>query len=38
MLCAYTLLKVVNHYDVPILSMSMVCFQNSLDGWVGGVG
>ena len=33
-----TLLKVVSYYDLSVLSMSVMCFQKSLDeGWVGGV-
>ena len=36
----YTLLKVVGYYDLSVLSMSVMGFQQkSLDGgWVGGVG
>ena len=38
-LLVYTLLKVVNYYDLSVLSMSVMGFQKSLDGgWVGGVG
>ena len=36
--CIYTLLKVVGHYDLSVLSMSVMGFQKkSLDG-VGGWG
>ena len=31
-LSVYTLLKVVGYYDVSVLSMSMMGFQNKLDG------
>ena len=39
---AYTLLKVVSHYDVSVLSMSVMGFQNKkfglgVDGWVSSV-
>ena len=38
--CLYTntLLKVVNHYDLSVLSMSVMGFQNKqvwIEGWVG---
>ena len=34
----YTLLKVVNYYDLSVQSMSVMGFQKSLDGgWAGGV-
>ena len=37
-LSAHTLLKVVDYYDLSVLSMSVMGFQKSLDGgWVGGV-
>ena len=33
-----TLLKVVNYYDMSVLSMSVMGYQKNLDrGWVGGV-
>ena len=37
-LCVSTLLKVVSHYDVSVVSMSVMGFQNILyreGGWVG---
>ena len=38
-LCVYSLLYVVSHYDSRVLSMSVMGFQKSLDrgvgGWVG---
>ena len=37
MLCLYImLLNVVDHYDLSVLSMSMISFQKSLDRGVGG--
>ena len=36
----YTLLKVVSHYDLSVLSMSVVGFRKKkvlIEGWVGGV-
>ena len=38
--CLYTLLKVVGYYDLSVLSMSVMGFQNKKSlygGWVGGV-
>ena len=32
-----TSLTVVSYYDLSVLSMSVMGFQKSLDGWVGGV-
>ena len=32
-----TLLKVVGYYDLSVLSMSVMGFQQIKDGWVGGV-
>ena len=34
-LSVYTLLKVVGYYDLSILSMSVMGFQNKGGGWVG---
>ena len=37
-LFVYTLLKVVNYYDLSFLYMSGIGFQNKFEwGWVGGV-
>ena len=33
-LFVYTLLKVVSHYDLSVLSMSVIGFQFFLDRWV----
>ena len=35
--CIYTLLKVVGHYDLSVLSMSVMGFQKKF-GWGGWVG
>ena len=37
--CVYTLLKVVGYYDLSVLSMSVMGFQQKslYGGWVGGV-
>ena len=38
-LSVYTLLKVVGYYDLSVLSMSVMGFQNKVwmgGGWVGG--
>ena len=39
-LSVYTLLKVVSHYDLSVLSMSVMGFQKKvrMGGWVGGWG
>ena len=34
----YTLLKVVSYYDLNVLSMSVMGFQQKKFGWVGGWG
>ena len=34
----YTLLKVITYYDLSVLSMSVVGFQQKKFGWGGGVG
>ena len=36
-LSVYTLLKVVNYYDLSVLSMSVIGFQKKI-GWGGWVG
>ena len=37
-LSVYTLIKVVGYYDLSVLSMSVIGFQNKkFGGWVGGV-
>ena len=36
-LFVYTLLKVVSHYDLNVLSISMMDFKKTLDGWVDGM-
>ena len=37
-LFVYTLLNIVNYYDLSVLSMSVICFPKKVwMGWVGGV-
>ena len=35
-LCVHTLVKVASHYDLIVLSMSLMAFQKQ--NWIGGLG